>query len=503
MEKSYSAFMKEISPDELYKGLLAYGLFADKLPPVFTSEDFYNFCQTKTKEFEGKAHRYIYYENMRNTNIPRPLAIPNPMAYQRQCAALKEYWPQIQKHFSQKTSGHQYKVSRIHIRKMYKVPALFQMNYNNWRVDGSPEIDLSFGKKYMVKTDIATCFSSIYTHSLSWALAGKEEAKKHRNEGGLWYNKIDKVTRKTTHDETHGLLIGPHASNLLSEIVLTAIDSQLKSYNYTRAIDDYTCYTDTYEEAQRFLTELGASLREFDLSLNYKKTMIIELPLAATEQWQRKLNAVQLTNLYGESDFLLTRAYLDSAIELMHANDGNAAILNYAIKVLASKKMTSNAREYAAKTILNLAMLYPYLVSIVDKYVFSVCCTECKFHLCIANYAQKIYRSGIAVHNFEQASFSIFFALKYKFKLDCFDVDEIIKSNDCILLLMAFLYAKYNNPDDLQKLEAFARSIKDDLDSFDQFWVFLYEILPKSDLKAEWKIIKDAGVSFVRDIAAW
>ena len=37
MDKKYADFMDEISSDELYEGLLAYGLFTDKLPPVFTS----------------------------------------------------------------------------------------------------------------------------------------------------------------------------------------------------------------------------------------------------------------------------------------------------------------------------------------------------------------------------------------------------------------------------------------------------------------------------------
>lgn len=208
------------------------------------------------------------------------------------------------------------------------------------------------------------------------------------------------------------MLIGPHASNLLSEIILTTVDSRLSDFDYIRAIDDYTCYTESYEEAQSFLTKLGASLREFDLSLNYKKTAIIELPLAATEQWQRKLNSAQLAASYGKSNFLLTRAYLDYAIELMHANGENAAILNYAIKVLLGKELTRNAKEYAVKTILNLAMLYPYLVSILDQYVFSTCCADCATHLCIKDYAQRIYQSGIAVHNFEQVSFAIFFAIK-------------------------------------------------------------------------------------------
>ena len=40
MIKNYSEFMNEISPSDLFEGLLGYGLFADKLPPIFTSTFF-------------------------------------------------------------------------------------------------------------------------------------------------------------------------------------------------------------------------------------------------------------------------------------------------------------------------------------------------------------------------------------------------------------------------------------------------------------------------------
>lgn len=37
--------MNEISRDELFEGLLGYGLFAEKLPPIFTSKSFYDYCK--------------------------------------------------------------------------------------------------------------------------------------------------------------------------------------------------------------------------------------------------------------------------------------------------------------------------------------------------------------------------------------------------------------------------------------------------------------------------
>ena len=158
MAKSYADLMNEISADELYNRLLAHGLFADKLPPILSSVDFYNFCQKNTTSFSDSWKQYIYYESLRNINVPRPLGIPNPMAYQRLCRCLSDNWGNLQQHFEQQTVSQDYKISRIHIRKQGNSDAIFSMSYSNWRVDGSPEPDLLIGKRYIVKADISTCF---------------------------------------------------------------------------------------------------------------------------------------------------------------------------------------------------------------------------------------------------------------------------------------------------------------------------------------------------------
>ena len=508
MEKQYMDFVNEISGDELYKGLLAFGLFSEKLPPVFTAERFYDYCQINGVTFQGDAHSYVYYENMRNINVPRPLAIPNPMAYQKLCLFLRDNWSNIKMHFNSKTHSQHFCVSRIHIRKMHMCPELFQMNYNNWRVDGSPEVEISFGRKYMVKADISSCFPSIYTHALSWALATKEVAKNTRNDRSQWYNKIDQFTRRMTNDETHGLLIGPHATNLLSEIILTTIDKQLENWQYIRAIDDYTCYVDTYEDGLRFLAELGSVLRSFDLSLNHRKTEILELPLAATEHWQRRLSSLPLKTDYRKMDYILVRSYLDHAIEIMHACKENSAILKYAVKVISGQELTHNAKEYFVKTILSLSVLYPYLVTTLDEFVFGKFCIECQNdHGCIRKYSEKIYKIGYETNNYELAAYAVFFAIKYRFQSNEFIeelyVEKAVKSEDCVLLLLLSLYAKENHVTEITKrLKQYART-KRDIETFDRLWLFLYEILPQSDLRGDWKPLKKADISFIKPVSQW
>lgn len=100
--KKYMDYMTEIDSDELYKRLLVYGMFAEKIPPIFASEPFYDYCVKTNPKFSDVKRQYVYYENMRNINIPRPLGIPVPMTYQKLCKILADNWDDIKNHFLQK-----------------------------------------------------------------------------------------------------------------------------------------------------------------------------------------------------------------------------------------------------------------------------------------------------------------------------------------------------------------------------------------------------------------
>ena len=83
MEKKYTDFMDEISSGELYEGLLAYGFFAERLPPVFTAVPFFNYCQTIPAPFDTGWNEYIAFRVTHSIGIPRLMGIPNPFKYQR------------------------------------------------------------------------------------------------------------------------------------------------------------------------------------------------------------------------------------------------------------------------------------------------------------------------------------------------------------------------------------------------------------------------------------
>lgn len=491
--KTYSDYINEINKDELYKGLLAHGLFTDKLPPVFSSEDFYELCINSTTNFENCNRDYVKFDCIRNTGTPRQFGIPNPFSYKYLCEVLKENWDKIKNYFNKQTRYNHYKISRIHIRKIANKDSLFEMNYDNWINDGEPTEDLMIGNRFVVHADISTCFPSIYTHTLTWALVGKKKAKTNRS--GNWYNKIDIACQKTRNGETHGLIIGPHAYNLLSEIILVNIDRKLRKWNYVRNIDDYTCYVKNEEEAQKFLINLNKELQAYDLLLNQKKISIEPLPILASEKWMREINSFNLISKYGITYKEVSR-YFDLVIDLTRTTN-NAACINYAIKRLSGEKdrMTPNAKAFCLKECIHLTVLYPYLLSIVDDYVFKPYGARKEE---IKSLSNMIYKDSIKTLNYEGIRYSIYFSLKYKFEINGLKAKEIISTNDCLSKLFGMLYFKrLNNNTELDKFKVDAKNLLDN-NEMDRNWIYIYETLNGDCFTNDWRYLKNHNISFIR-----
>lgn len=510
MSKSYYDLLNEISADELYDGLLGYGFFAEKLPPVFTTVQFLDYCKPnktfkKKKELRSNDYDYIAFSSVRNINVPRIMGIPTPFQYANLCAELRDDWKALLKHFEDNTAGQSYPVSRIHIRKIYDKetkelkPWLFEMNYKNWKKDGSPEDDLlivdSKASRYIVHADISTCFPSIYTHSIPWAAVGKEQAKKDAGDAKKWYNRIDTACQRLKNWETHGLIIGVHASNLIAEIILVVVDKNLydRGFRFVRNIDDYDCYVDDYQKAQEFLNALEYELRQFDLPLNHKKTMIEELPKANTEHWIHKLKSAKLISDKGNTTYIEVNSFIDTLIKLSDEN-GDSAVIKYGIKQLSGLKDISDSGQIAGrKRIMHLSVLYPYLLPLMEEYVFNRFGVDTNE---MQDYVNALYRDSLRISNYEGVCYSIFFALKYDCEINSIECQELINIGDCLVLLFAWLYYRKRPGSEIQMLEAEALRLRDV--NVGRYWLFVYEVLNELDLPVgDWQNMKKAGISFI------
>lgn len=151
-------------------------------------------------------------------------------------------------------------------------------------------ISLEKKYKYLCQFDISNCFDSIYTHSIAWAIKGKEHAKKNIDKKNLFENKIDDVMMGSNWRETNGIPIGSEFSRIFAEIILQQIDVNIEKkleensiilnnhYVLVRYVDDYFLFTNNNEICKKILNTCKECLSEYLFHINESKTKYYERP---------------------------------------------------------------------------------------------------------------------------------------------------------------------------------------------------------------------------------
>ena len=149
----------------------------------------------------------------------------------------------------------------------------------NWLKNIEKEsIKLSLEYDYLIETDISNFYPSIYTHSISWALYGKEIAKKEKRNNDLLGNLIDNLIQFMRYGETRGIPQGSILFDFISEIILGAIDlklnEEIKDFDVKilRYRDDYRIFVNEQTTGEKVLKILTEILSEYHLQLNSNKT---------------------------------------------------------------------------------------------------------------------------------------------------------------------------------------------------------------------------------------
>jgi hypothetical protein len=245
------------------------------------------------------------------------------------CLVVAKYWKQL--------DGICKRSSISLSRPVYSIKRAVAAEYSR-RNEGVRRAQISVGTRFLLKTDLATFYPSIYTHSIPWAIHGKDVARSRRAKG--WYgNQIDTWMRETQDRQTGGVPIGPDTSFIIAEVIASRLDERLErilgyKLQGVRYVDDYNLYFRSRSEAERALAALHSVTQGFELQLNGLKTEILELPEAIEPHWKTELRLVRI-----RSDARATgiKAFFDkaSALAIQFPTD---SVLTY-----AARKVTHHA----------------------------------------------------------------------------------------------------------------------------------------------------------------
>ena len=258
------------------KRLIGVGYLPKELPIEFTSTPLSRsyapisaLIQQQPPNRTGLAEKF----NLARTgHAVRVLRVPNPIFFTAVATLIDANWDRLKT----VTSSSSLSISKPLFRALGKDRRTRATNL-------SPSQDLPerrllsvAGQRYVLQTDFARFFPSIYTHSIPWAIYGKSAAKRNRSPA-LFGNALDKAVRDGQGGQTVGLPVGPDSSHILSELIAARVDRAAFSRRTPsgfRYIDDYFLGFATEGAAMGALDRLAEAAREYELELNYSKTSI-------------------------------------------------------------------------------------------------------------------------------------------------------------------------------------------------------------------------------------
>lgn len=145
--------------------------------------------------------------------------------------------------------------------------------------------------RFVRAIDVQSCFGNIYTHSISWAIRGKANAKR-KDDRAAWFTfdaRFDSLMRAMNHGETHGILVGPEMSRIFAELILQTVDTAVeqslkgrvdfgKQCEVRRYLDDFFIFFNEANVADQVEQSICAELKNCKLYINDAKTLETESP---------------------------------------------------------------------------------------------------------------------------------------------------------------------------------------------------------------------------------
>jgi hypothetical protein len=391
--------IKKISLDRVAEWLLVEGYFPEQyvLPPTFKinkfdlkSVSYYKIKVTPSKtEFKPKAFETVHISFPKSQLTERIFGIIEPTIYHDIVKNLVDEWDLVIKHIFHKDIKIFSYSFPIPVSKRYEgeVGALRsgRMIYEFIEMAENDSVAEGHEFKYLLKTDIKNFYPTIYTHSIAWALHGKNMARSDRQSFNLLGTKLDKLFQNANDCCTNGLPIGPAVSDLISEIILARVDrdcsNDLKNrgINYlgTRFKDDYRFLCNSKTDAETIIKSLQVHLRQFNLNLNESKSEIKSIPEGFYRRWCLEYQKISLKNKKQISYKLFENTLLN-VIQIDKENPDTGVIDKFLSEITTKRytlKVKANAKQ-SLKMFSLLLMLkerrakaFPQILAIIEQLI--------------------------------------------------------------------------------------------------------------------------------------
>jgi hypothetical protein len=262
-------------------------------------------CKYKPRNFDDINHTILH--NKDGKLAWRPLQLIHPVIYVKLVHKITEdrHWKAIKNRFSFFLKNPKISCLSIPVesvinskdnsfeidRQRYISPTQSKVKQKDkaqqinkwWQKIEQKSVELSLEYQFLAHTDISDCYSSIYTHSIAWALHKRSVMKKNQKNNSFLGNSIDNFIQDMSYAQTNGIPQGSVLMDFIAEMVLGYADSiltaklwkaKILNYQILRYRDDYRIFTNSKSDGEKILKAISETMHCLGMKLNPLKTGI-------------------------------------------------------------------------------------------------------------------------------------------------------------------------------------------------------------------------------------
>lgn len=239
------------------------------------------------KDGSPRDHSDINYKILNNKDGRyswRPMQLIHPALYVSLVHKIikKENWKIICDQYKEFSKNHKIECVSLPRLSVSEDSDLAEQVSHWWNEVEQRSIELALEFDHLTHTDITDCYGAIYTHSVAWALHGKDfmKIKANRNDKALIGNIIDTHLQDMSYGQTNGIPQGSALMDFIAEMVLgyadmlltEKIDNQIVDYKIIRYRDDYRVFVNNPRDGEKIIKYLTEIMIELGLKLSAEKT---------------------------------------------------------------------------------------------------------------------------------------------------------------------------------------------------------------------------------------
>jgi len=464
--------------DIRFRRLLDRGFYPQELPPTFRTKNF-GTSGSALLAINGLNSGYsgstIFLDGSNFQGNHRTFGVINPVNYCLLSRHIADEWSEIAKFMRKSRSS------------------LFQLKFPNSISEGGRSFEkvtfssklkhqqyLSSSYPVVLCLDINRFYGSIYTHSIPWAALGKAQAKARLSgprQPQHWSEKLDRLAQYCNDRQTIGIPIGPDTSRIISEVILTGIDTDLtksgsgiSTTQFVHSIDDYEFGITYNNQLDIISVKFERSIRQFELRSNEYKKRVEDGRTAGMELWQHRFDYV--SKLEGNS-------FIEALFSLIweeKKRTPDANVVGYALRRFRKKIAHQLDRGQVLRHLQRLAFAAPHLISWIAPFFVGF-----KAGDDLDSAQKRLIRWSASEsarrHDIVTLLWFLYLHLHFDLRIemqlfrDCFDID-----NPLVDLVLS--HAKHNNL--VQGAFSHMVSRYDSVKLNSASWIFLYEVERKS-----------------------